>query len=223
MKMPEQRASKRAATKNPEKNAESVDARIQRRIQDAGRGTVVVPSDFLDLGSRRAVDVALHRLAKKGTLRRLGRGLYDYPRTHPTLGELAPSTDEIARALAGKARIRLQPSGAYAANLLRLSEQVPMKVEFLTDGPSRKVKLGTREISLKRTTPRNMATAGRASGLVIQALRYIGKDNVSMERIAHLRTLLTEQDRQQVLEDLPLAPAWMHPYLRAIASDEPAT
>jgi hypothetical protein len=205
-----------SATKQPK----SVDAKVLRRIRGRGPGAVVVPSDFLDVGSRAAVDLVLHRLVNKGIIRRLARGLYEYPKTHPTLGTLAPSIDAIAGALAGKDRLRLQPAGAYAANLLRLSEQVPMKAVFLTDGRSRKVKIGRREIILKRTTPRNMATAGRMSGLMIQALRHLGQSNVSMKRIAHLHDLLKEKDRKQLLDDLPLAPAWMHPFLRAIAGEE---
>lgn len=185
-----------------------------------GRGAVLAPSDFLDLGSRRAVDLALHRLVKKGILRRLARGLYDYPKTHPMMGTLSPSPDAIAKALAGKDRIRLQPFGAYAANLLRLSEQVPARIVFLTDGPSRKVKVGRQTIELRRTTPRNMAAAGKTSGLLIQALRYLGRAHVTPDRVQHLRKLLSPRDRQQLLKDLPLAPAWMHPHLRFIAAGE---
>jgi hypothetical protein len=73
---------------------------------------------------------------------------------------------------------------------------------------------------LKRTTPRNMATAGRTSGLVIQALRHLGRAHVSSERIAHLRQLLTDKDRKELLADFRLAPAWMHPFLRAISGNE---
>lgn len=200
---------------------QSIDSKILRRVRGLGRGIVFVPGDFLDLGSRAATDLALHRLVKMGLLRRLARGLYHYPKKHATLGELSPTIDEIAKSLAGKDRLRLQPSGAYAANLLRLSDQVPMRAVFLTDGPSRKVKVGAREIVLKRTTPRNMASAGRTSGLVIQALRHLGKQHVTFERVAHLRQLLSESDRAQILRDLRLAPAWMHPYLRAITVDQP--
>lgn len=199
---------------------ESVDQKMLHRIQSLGRGAVLAPADFLDLGSRRAVDVALHRLVKRGAIRRLARGLYDYPKQDPSLGPISPSIDAIAKALAAKDRLRLQPAGAYAANQLRLSEQVPMKAVFLTDGPSRKIKVGAQEIILKRTTPRNMATAGKTSGLVIQALRYLGKDHVTRQRIAHLRGLLTPKDRKELLADHRLAPAWMHEFLREVAGED---
>src|SRR5437870_3918090 len=98
--------------------AQSIDSRLLARIRGWDRGAVLVPGDFLDLGSRQAVDVTLHRLAKKGTIRRLARGLYDYPKQHPVLGPLTPSAESIARALARRDRTRLQPAGAYAANVL---------------------------------------------------------------------------------------------------------
>src|SRR3954468_13295666 len=95
------------------KTTQSVDSRILARIHGRGRGSVLVPGDFLDLGSREAVDLALHRFAKKGTLRRLARGVYDFPKEHPVLGPLSPSAETVARALAGRDRTRIQPAGAY--------------------------------------------------------------------------------------------------------------
>lgn len=194
-----------------------VDTQLKSRIYGSGRGTVFTPNDFLNLGSRDAIDKALSRLAAKGTIRRLTRGLYEYPREHPELGMLSPDIEKVARALAGKHRIRLQPAGAYATNLLGLSEQVPAKVVFLTDGPSRTVKIGRQEIQLRRTTPRNMATAGRLSGLLMQAFRHLGKEHITSERINHLKRTLPAKERQQLLRDLPLAPAWMHPLFRELA------
>lgn len=196
---------------------QSIDSRLLARIRGRGRGAVLVPGDFLDLGSRQAVDVTLHRLAKKGTIRRLARGLYDYPKEHPVLGHLTPSAEAIARALAGRDRTRIQPAGAYAANVLGLSEQVPAKAEFLTDGPSRTVRVGKTTIQLRRTTPRNMAVAGKLSGLVIQALRALGEKHVTPERIEHLRRTIPAGKRRELLKDIAVAPAWMRPYLRSIA------
>jgi len=201
----------------PPRPKASVDQRILAAAKRRGEGAVFVPTDFLALGSRRAVDVALHRLVKRGAVRRIARGIYDLPRTHHALGALAPSADAVARALAGHHGIRLQPSGAYAANLLGLTEQVPMRVVFLTDGATRRVRIGATTIELRRTTPRNMATSGRLSGMVIQALRAVGQRNLTPERIARLRRAIPAKERARLLKDLRFAPAWMHPHFRAIA------
>lgn len=196
---------------------QTIDSQILRRIKRWGRGSVLTPADFVDLGGRAAVDQTLSRLAKGNTLRRLTRGVYLYPQQHPVLGELQPSAETIAKAIAGRDRTRLQPSGAYAANVLGLSDQVPMKVVFLTDGPSRLVRVGPMTIQLRRTTPRNMAAAGRLSGLVIQAFRYLGKNHITPERIAHLKRTLPAAKRHELAKDLNLAPSWMHQTLRELA------
>ena len=196
---------------------QTIDAKLRSRIYGSGRGSAFTPNDFLDLGSRDAVDKALSRMATQGTIRRLARGLYEYPREHPELGMLSPDIERVAKALAGKDRIRLQPAGAYATNLLGLSEQVPARIVFLTDGPSRTVKIGRQEIQLRRTTPRNMAAAGRLSGLLMQALRHLGQAHITRARVEHLKRTLPKKERRQLLKDLPLAPAWMHPLFRELA------
>jgi hypothetical protein len=203
-----------------QKTTQSVDSRILARIQARGRGSVLVPGDFLDIGSREAVDLALHRLARRGTIRRLARGVYDFPKQHPVLGLLSPAAEAVARAMAGRDRTRLQPAGAYAANALGLSDQVPARAVFLTDGPSRTVRIGPTTIQLRRTTPRNMAAAGRLSGLIIQALRELGREHVTPARVEHLKRTLPADKRRDLLKDLKLAPAWMHPILRDLAGEE---
>lgn len=203
------------------KSPQAIDSRIVASIHGRGRGSVFVPADFVSIGSREAVDVALHRLARQGTIRRLARGVYDFPKEHPILGPLAPSAEAIAQALAGRDRTRLQPAGAYAANALGLSEQVPAKAVFLTDGPARTVKIGSTTIQLRRTTPKNMEAAGRLSGLLIQALRELGQDKVTQQRRDHLKRTIPADKRRELLKDLRLAPAWMHPIFRELAEEEP--
>jgi hypothetical protein len=197
----------------------SIEKSIISRIGANPKGACFTPKAFLDLGSPEAVRIALHRMEKRGIIRRLARGLYDVPTQHPTIGLLSPHPDQVAKALAERDAARLQPSGAYAANILGLSEQVPARIVFLTDGPARHVKIGRQEIILKNTTPRNMATAGKASGTVIQALRHIGAKQIGQHHIAHLREALCPADRAQLKHDRIHAPGWMHRILDAIAGD----
>ena len=203
------------------KSSNSLDAQILAVVHAKGQGAVFAPSDLLEMGSRTAVDVALHRLVEQGSIRRLARGVYDLPREHPTLGPLLPSMESVAKALASRDRTRLQPAGAYAANALGLTEQVPAKVVFLTDGPTRTVRFGATTIQLRRTTPKNMETAGRLSGMVIQAFRELGKDHVTPERIAHLKRTIPAAKRKELLDDIRLAQGWMQPNFRDLARDNP--
>ncbi|MFW2356408.1 DUF6088 family protein [Hydrogenophaga sp.] len=199
------------------KHTESVDTLVLQRIESHGPGWVFTPGDFADLGTRTAVASALKRHKAAGHIRLLGRGLYDVPRQHALLGTLWPAIETVAQALERKDGLRLQPSGVYAANLLSLSEQVPAKAVFLTDGATRRVKVGPTEIQLKRTTPRHMAAAGRLSGLLIQAFRSLGPDHITPQRIEQLRQRLPAPERLQILKDVALAPEWMHNHLREVA------
>jgi len=189
---------------------------IVSRIYGKQRGWVFTPIQFLDLGSRMAVDQTLGRLTKAGTIRRLTRGLYDYPAKHPDFGDLPPNYDRVAQALVGRDNLKIQPSGAYAANLLGLTEQVPAKIVFFTDGPNRRVQIGKQAIVLKRTTPRNMATAGRISGLVIQALRYLKQGNIDSAVLTKLKRRLSDDNKNTLMNDIRYAPAWIGDIFRKI-------
>ncbi len=198
----------------------SIFNQILSRVYGHGRGWVFTPNDFKDLGSRNAIASALKRHKQSGRIRQLARGLYDYPKSDPQLGLLLPPADDIAKTLAGRDAARLQPTGAYAANLLGLSTQVPMKVTYLTDSPSRTVQVGNQQIILKQTTPRNMATAGKVSGLVIQALRHLGQKNVDDQVVAQLDRRLDAQARLQLMKDIHYAPAWIADIFHDLADRE---
>jgi hypothetical protein len=195
----------------------STDTQVLQRIQSHEAGWVFTPADFVDLGSRDAVATALKRHKAVGTIRLLGRGLYDVPRKHELFGTLWPSIAHVAEAVARKDGLRLQPIGVYAANLLGLSEQVPAQAVYLTDGATRTVKVGPTQIVFKRTTPRQMAAAGRLSGLLIQGFRSMGVKHVKPKHIESLRSRIPAEERAKVLADLSLAPAWMHAHLKEIA------
>jgi hypothetical protein len=205
------------------KHAQRIESTVLSRIYGNGRGWVFTPRHFYDLGSDSAIDSALRRLKAAGTIRHLARGLYDYPAQDLVLGNVAPSADAIARALVVRDAIRLQPSGDYAVNRLGLSTQVPSRVVFLTDGPARKVKIGKREIILHHTTPRNMATAGRKSGTLIQALRHLGKSQVDDRVIEAIKRQIDDKDRASIRKDLIHAPAWIADILRPMTEANPPT
>ncbi len=193
--------------------------KVIERIYGHGRGWVFTPIDFGDIGSRTTVAQALLRYRKKGRIRQLCRGIYDYPQIDPQLGKLAPSINRIISALGRRDSVRLQPSGSYAANLLGLTDQVPMKIVLLTDGPARKIRLGNQYIQLKPTTPRNMATAGRISGTVIQALRWLGKRHVDEQITNTLRKNLDADAKQQLMKDIRHAPIWIADVIRSLAGE----
>lgn len=197
---------------------QSIKNKIINRIYGKGRGWCYTPKSFSDLGSPEAIRITLHRLEKKGAIRRLSRGIYEYPKKHPTIGFLSPNPDKIAEAISVRDAIRIRPSGAFAANILGLSNQVPAKIVFLTDGSGRRIKIGPREIIFKRTTPRNMAGA-KSSGTLILALKYIGKDQISQDHIKHFRESLSTHIKMKLKKDSIYAPGWICPIIDEIVKD----
>ena len=124
--------------------------RVLNRIRGSGADSVFSPNQFLDLGSRSAVGVVLHRLVKAKKIRRIRRGLYDLPRQHPIVGQTAPNIMATVRALMKGSQAKWQFTGAYAANALGLSDQVPAKIIIMTDGVPRKVSLGKLTLAFRR-------------------------------------------------------------------------
>ncbi|MER9095095.1 DUF6088 family protein [Mesorhizobium sp. M0700] len=166
---------------------------------------------------RAAVDQALSRLVKIGKLRRLARGLYDFPKVHPQLGPLSPAPDDVAHALARETGSQLQIAGARAANALGLSTQVPSKSTYLTNGPSRRVVLGKRVVDLRHASPKHLIAPGSAVGTVVQALRHVGAVRAAdVAQIAARR--LSANDKKKLASTAVQAPAWMRPTLVSIAN-----
>ncbi len=195
----------------------SIAQKVTSRIYGKGRGWCFTPSVFFDLGSPENIRKILSRLVMRKTIRRLAQGIFDYPRKHPALGYLPPKPTDVAQALASRDTCNFQPSGATAANILGLSEQVPARALFYTDGPSRKVIINGREIIMRKTTPKKMICAGKISGTVISALKFLGRNNVSEWQLKHLRKILPQEEKQQLLKDKIFAPEWIRPLLERIA------
>lgn len=195
----------------------STQNQVKSRVKRKGAGAVFVTKDFLDLGSRAAVDQALSRLVKDGTLRSLASGIFYAPRIHPVLGELMPSPDDVAQALARKSDSKVQVSGARAVNLLGLSTQVPARQVYLTDGPDKTLMLGNQEIVLRHVSTKNLVD-DKTPGLVVQALRYIGKENIGDDTIQRLRSILSDKDKQALKKVAPKTVAWVKPLVEQIAA-----
>ncbi len=168
------------------------------------------------MGNRPAVGQGLARLVKQGQLRRVRQGIYDLPRAHPLLGQTVPDPIAVIRALMDGSGAQWQASGAYAANLLGLSDQVPAKIVILTDGPPRRVPLGKLTLVFRRAAPRNLLGAGKPAGLVIQAIRYLRKDGLSPAMIDRLRKQLDADIKADLRTLAPDLAAWMQPVVRQI-------
>ncbi len=191
--------------------AQSSENWILNRTRGNGRGRAFSSRDFLDFGERATIDSALHRLAQKGQVRRVIRGVYDYPHFSELLAqELSPGVDQVARALARKFHWRIQPSGATALNLLGLSTQVPARAVYLSDGPTRGYKIGSTSLILEHTALKEAGFKLRESGLIVQALRSLGQDRITPEIISKIRAWLPASLRPKILVDTKTATGWAY-------------
>lgn len=205
------------------KHESSVDSSVLRCLYEHGTGWVFTPAQLSDLGTRDAVASALKRYKASGMIRQIAWGIYDYPAVDPMFGAVPPTAQRVVEAIAARDSVRVQPGGAMAANALGLMTQVPAKPVYLTDGRTQRIVLGRSEILLKHTTPRYMATAGRVSGLVFQALRFFGKDRVTEEMILTLQRRLRHEDVKQIERDFVHAPGWIVQVLRPLLSKQAGT
>lgn len=200
-------------------NSQSLDDVMMRSIRARQYALAFSAKDFSHLGRPAAIRKAFERLVKEKRLRRLRRGIYDRPRSHPLLGQTPPNPMDLVRGMMKASAARWQPSGAYAANLLGLSEQVPAKIVILTDGPSRRVRVGNLALHFRRTAPRNLLGAGKPAGLVIQALRHLGASGVTPPILERLRGSLDANTKAELLTHLPQLPAWLRPHVEQITRE----
>jgi len=198
----------------------TVETQVLKKIKSKRRGTIFFVENFLFSGNAKAVNKALERLVGKNELTRVATGIYTRPKKSKLLGFIMPTVEEIAVAIATRDKARIVPTGSYALNALGLSTQVPLKAVYLTDGAARKITIGKRTIQFKRTTPKNLSTKGTISNLVIQALKAIGKDKVSLDEEKKIQGLLRKEKREHLEHDILLAPEWIRKIMRRAQKNE---
>lgn len=183
--------------------------RIMKRVRGKGRGWVFTPKHFIDFGTRGAVDVALSRLVQAGDIRRIGRGLYDYPRQHAKLGALNPDAAVLADAVSAQTGDRLAPSGATAVNSFGLSTQVPVRASFATSGPTRVKKVGGRSLTLRHSRVPVLDKASDTANSVLQGLAHLGKGRIDDDMIARFATRIDDRDMKILLNARAQMPGWL--------------
>jgi ribosomal protein S19E (S16A) len=198
---------------------QSVEKQVEKSIKSKPKGSLVMPDDFLTIGTSEAIRKALDRLEDKGVIIRIAHGIYVRPKISKLIGPLTPAAEEVAEAIAKRDRIRTVPTGSYALNALGLSTQVPMNIVLLTDGSPREIKVGKRTIKFKKTTPKNLLAKGKISRLVIQALKEIGNGKVTAEEEQKILNLLRKEDIKDLKHDIALAPVWIQKIMKKALTD----
>jgi hypothetical protein len=203
------------------KSSQAVEQKAHSRILGNGHGWAFSQRDFARLGSRDAVDKALQRLFRKGAIRRVFRGIYDYPQFSDLLDQqLSPDLDQVAQALARKFGWRIQTSGAAAQNLIGLTTQVPARIVFLSDGPDRSYGVGNTILVFEHTALKEAGFKLRESALLVQALKALGPDRITPGVLGKSRAWLDPKLRGRVLVDTETATGWVYKAIRQICREE---
>jgi len=189
---------------------QTVKDKIVARLRRKPAGYAFSPKDFLDLGSRGSIDMALSALVQAGVVRRITRGIYDCPRFSDILNKrVPPDIDQVAQALARKHGWRIQATGAMAANLLGLSTQVPAKVVYIIDGPGKSIKVGNTTVQFKKAAPKDLNVESPRSALVIQALKFLGRKSTNKRVVSQIADKLSATDRKKLLRDARFGTDWI--------------
>ncbi|MFM6990466.1 MAG: DUF6088 family protein [Rhodoferax sp.] len=180
---------------------------ILTQAQSLPEGGLLSPKEFLHLGSRAAIDQTLSRLAREGKLLRVGRGSYSLP-VQGRFGARPPSTEAVVEAIESTSGETVVASGAAEANALGLTTQVPTREVFLTSGPSRRLKLGNREVELKHGNRWQMLLGKRPAGKAIRALIWLGPEQAP-KVLQVLRSKLPSQEWEAMRQARAGLPSWM--------------
>lgn len=190
---------------------------ILSRIESMPKGEVFIISDFSDLADEATVRKALSRLEEDGKIRRIMRGVYENPKFNDFLGEyVKPHPDKIAKALARNYGWTIVPCGDTALNMLGLSTQVPAVWLYVSDGNYREYTCGNFVIQFKRTTNKEISKISFKTALVIQAIKALGKDKITGDVIEKIRSLTTDEEKEQMFIEAKYATAWIYDVIKEI-------
>lgn len=194
--------------------------RAASRIRGSGRGRVFTPKDFADLASHGTARQILARLEAKGEIRRILRGVYEYPLpSHLLGGFVPPDPDAIARAIARTHGWTIHPTGAAALNALGLSTQVPARWSYLSDGPSRTYEWDGGTLYFAHRANRETSGLSPKTGLIVHALKALGREGIDDEALARIRRRTTAAERTRALREARHATSWIVDALRALAGE----
>lgn len=197
---------------------QSIEDKAVARIYGHGRGWAFSQLDFRDLGR---VNMALKRLVEAGTIRRVLRGIYDYPRYSELLGQqMGPDIHQVAQALARKFAWRIQPDGTAAMNLLGLSTQVPSQYVFQSDGPDRSYTADKTKIIFKNAALKEIGFKHDESGIIVHALKALGEEHIDESVIAKIRDWLPTNKRSKVLKDTERVTGWVYAAIKRICRED---
>ncbi|WP_297525696.1 DUF6088 family protein [Sulfurovum sp.] len=190
-------------------------------ISGHGRGWAFSANDLLKKFSRQQADNVLSDLVKEGKIRRVCRGIYDYPKYSEFLKQdLSPDIDQVARAFARKFNWRIEILGDTALNMLGLSTQVVAKYVYLSDGPGRTYDILGTTLEFKKSSLKNIGFKYKESSLIVQALKALGKERITDDVIETIRKRIEPKMYSKILKDTQSSTVWIYETIKQICREK---
>ncbi|MDO5116586.1 MAG: DUF6088 family protein [Synergistaceae bacterium] len=190
---------------------------IRERVLAAEDGSVFAASDFADIADTATVRQCLKRLVDAGTLRRVINGIFEKPRYSALLKEyVTAEPDAVAKALARSYHWSIAPGGNTALNLLGLSAQVTAVWSYISDGPYKSYEWNSTKLEFKHRTNKELSALSYMTRLVVQALKTLGRTNITPEIIEKLSDKLSDADKAAMLKEAAESTDWVYDTIRQI-------
>lgn len=194
---------------------------IRERVLSAEDGTVFVTSDFADIADTNTIRQSIYRLVNDGTLRRILQGVYEKPKYSKLLEEyVAADPDAVAKALARSYHWTIAPCGNTALNLLGLSTQVTAVWSYISDGPYKTYEWNFTKLEFKHRTNKEITGLSYMTSLVIQALKTLGRSNVTSDIIKTLSEKLSDDEKQACLKEAAESTDWVYDTIRKMCGGD---
>ena len=185
-------------------------------IMSQNQGKIFSINDFYNIGTKNTIKSVLYRLNEENKIKRLMDGLYIKPKYSNILKEYSyPDASEVAQKLADKFSWTIAPAGDTALNYTGLSTQVPNEYIYISDGAYREYLYRNKKIIFKHTTNRNITSYSKELAILIQAVKALGKDNISEEHIKKLE-VFAKNIEEDLKEDTLKLPFWIQEVLAKI-------
>lgn len=194
----------------------SLEAQILKSIKDK-KLEVFYASMFLDLGNYKAISKSLERLVDKKEIRRISRGLYDKPTFNKKFNSYPSiNIEKVALTIANEFNWNICPSPNNSLNILGLSTQVPSKYVYISDGPYRSYNINGTIIDFKHSNNKEISNYSYKTLIIIQALKVIGRNNVSNKDIEIIRNNLTKKEANILLKEGIKTNIWIYEIIKEI-------
>lgn len=194
---------------------EKIQERILKKIRE-DHFDAFTAKDFIEISNIKTINKNLERMSNDGIARRIITGVYDIPEFSSILNEFSvPSIPATANAIARANNWKISPSGLSALNYLGLSTQVPAQYIYVSSGPYKIYSINGTQLIFKHTNNRLMFDASPSTSLLIQAIKAISRNNITVKHKNLIRDLYkTNLEKKLILKESKMTTAWIYEVIK---------